>query len=279
MFKVAAAHNASGHVHMRTTPNDFSNIEEVLEASKKTGAPLHVVHLNSSGGERAGRYLEIIAQAQKDGIDVTTECYPYNRGSTLIQSHPYNNWETFNDDHFQNFIWVETGETLTRASFARYRQTGGTIISPPSYSMETVKMLIASPLTMIASDGMWLVNGRAHPRSFGTYSRVLGHYVREEKALSLTDALAKMTIRPAKRLERRVPMMQNKGRIRAGADADIVVFNPDTIIDRGTYENPVQAPDGIKYVLVNGAVALDDSKLVDGVKAGTAVRAPNRPAR
>jgi len=279
MFKVAAGYHASGHVHMRTTPNDFSNIEEVLEASKKTGAPLHVVHLNSSGGERAARYLEIIAQAQKDGIDVTTECYPYNRGSTLIQSHPYDNWETFTDDQFQNFIWVETGETLTRASFARYRQTGGTIISPPTYSMETVKMLIASPLTMIASDGMWLVNGRAHPRSFGTFSRVLGHYVREEKALSLADALAKMTIRPAKRLERRVPMMQNKGRIRVGADADIVVFNPGTIIDRGTYENPVQAPDGIKYVLVNGAVALDDGKLVDGVKAGTPVRAPNRPAR
>jgi dihydroorotase len=279
MFKVAAPYDASCHVHMRTTPDDFSNIEELLEASKKSGAPLHIVHLNSSGGERAGRYLEIIAQAQKDGIDVTTECYPYNRGSTLIQSHPYNNWETFNDDHFQNFIWVETGETLTRDSFARFRKTGGTIISPPAYSMETVKMLIASPLTMIASDGMWLVNGRAHPRSFGTFSRVLGHYVREEKALSLTDALAKMTIQPAKRLERRVPMMQNKGRIRVGADADIVVFNPDTIIDRGTYENPVQAPDGIKYVLVNGAVALDDSKLVDGVRAGTAVRAPNRASR
>src|SRR5262245_15180190 len=279
MFKVAAANGASCHVHMSTTPDDFSNIEELLEASKKSVAPLHVVHINSSGGERAGRYLEIIAEAQKDGIDVTTECYPYNRGSTLIQSHPFDNWETFPEDRFQNFIWVETGETLTRESFARFRQKGGTIISPSTYSMETVKMLVANPLTMIASDGMWLVNGRAHPRSFGTFSRVLGHYVREEKALSLTDALAKMTIQPAKRLERRVPMMQKKGRIRVGADADIVVFHPDTIIDRGTYENPVQAPVGIKYVLVNGAVTLDDGKLVDGVRAGTAVRAPNRALR
>jgi dihydroorotase len=264
---------------MRATPNDFSNIEEVLEASKISGAPLHVVHINSSGAERAGRYLEIIAQAQKDGIDVTTECYPYNRGSTLIQSHVFDDWETFPEDRFQQFIWVETGETLTRESFKRYRQKGGTIISPPAYSMETVKMLVASPLTMIASDGMWLVNGRAHPRSFGTFSRVLGQYVREEKALSLTDALAKMTIRPAKRLERRVPMMQNKGRIKVGADADIVVFNPDTIIDRGTYENPVQAPDGIKYVMVNGAVAVDDGKLVDGLKSGKAVRAPAATSR
>lgn len=276
MFKAAAAYDAGCHVHMRATPDDFSNIEELLEASKISRAPLHVVHLNSSGAERAGRYLEIIAQAHKDGVDVTTECYPYNRGSTLIQSHLFDDWETFSEDYFQNFIWVETGETLTRESFARYRQKGGTIISPPGYSMETVKMLVASPLTMIASDGMWLVNGRAHPRSFGTFSRVLGRYVRQEKALSLTDALAKMTIRPARRLERRVPMMQNKGRIKVGADADIVVFNPDTIIDRGTYENPVQAPEGIKYVMVNGAVALDDGKLVDGLAAGKAVRAPER---
>lgn len=274
MFKVAARYGASGHVHMRVTPGDFSNIEELLEASKTSGAPLHIVHLNSSGAERAGQYLEIIAQAQKDGIDVTTECYPYNRGSTLIESHPYDNWETFSDEQFANFIWVETGETLNRESFGRYREQGGTIISPPSYTMETVKMLVASPLTMIASDGMWLVNGRAHPRSFGTFSRVLGRYVREEKALSLNDALAKMTIRPAQRLEKRVPMMRNKGRIRAGADADIVVFDPETIIDRGTFEDPVQAPEGVKYVLVNGALTIDQGSLVEGAAAGQAVRAP-----
>jgi N-acyl-D-aspartate/D-glutamate deacylase len=274
MFKVAAKYNASCHVHMRSTPDDFSNIEELLEASRISGAPLQVVHINSSGGERAGQYLDIIAKAQKEGIDVTTECYPYNRGSTLIESHPYDNWESYKDDYFQNFIWVETGETLTRESFGRYRKQGGTIISPANYSMETVKMLVASPLTMIASDGMWLLNGRAHPRSFGTFSRVLGRYVREEKALSLNDALAKMTIRPARRLERRAPMMQNKGRIKVGADADIVVFDPDTIIDRGTYEDPAQAPVGIKYVLVNGMVAVAEGELVEGVKGGRAVRAP-----
>jgi dihydroorotase len=277
MFKTAAKYNASGHVHMRATPNDFSNLEELLEASKVSGAPLHVVHINSSGAERAGQYLEKIAAAQKDGIDVTTECYPYNRGSTLIEAHLFDDWQTYADDYFQNFVWVETGETLTRESFGRYRQQGGTIISPPAYSMETVKMLVAHPLTMIASDGMWLVNGRAHPRSFGTFSRVLGRYVREEKALSLNDALAKMTLRPAQRLQRRVPMMQHKGRLKVGADADIVVFNPDTILDRGTFEDPVQPPDGVKYVLVNGTVTVDDARLADGAAAGQAVRAPLRP--
>ena len=276
MFKVAAKYNASAHVHMRNTPNDFTNIEEVLEASKISGAPLHVVHINSSGGERAAQYLEIIAKAQKEGIDVTTECYPYNRGSTLIEAHLFDDWQTYTDEQFQGYIWVASGEALTRESFGRYHKQGGTIISPPAYSMETVKMVVASPLTMIASDGMWLTNGRAHPRSFGTFSRVLGRYVREEKALSLNDALAKMTIRPAQRLERRVPMMLNKGRLKVGADADIVVFDPDTIIDRGTYEDPVHSPDGIKYALVNGTVAVDEGKLLEGAKAGQPVRAPQR---
>jgi N-acyl-D-aspartate/D-glutamate deacylase len=103
---------------------------------------------------------------------------------------------------------------------------------------------------------------------------VLGRYVRDEKALTLNDALAKMTIRPAQRIEKRVPMMRNKGRIKVGADADIVVFNPDTIIDRGTFEDPVQAPEGIKYVLVNGAVTVDEGTLAEGAAAGQPVRAP-----
>jgi N-acyl-D-aspartate/D-glutamate deacylase len=105
---------------------------------------------------------------------------------------------------------------------------------------------------------------------------VLGRYVREEKALTLNDALAKMTIRPAQRLEKRVPMMRNKGRIRVGADADIVVFDPETIIDRGTFEDPVQAPGGIKYVLVNGTLTVDEGELVEDAAAGQAVRAPLR---
>jgi dihydroorotase len=126
---------------------------------------------------------------------------------------------------------------------------------------------------MIASDGMWLINGRAHPRSFGTYSRVLGRYVREQKAMTMMEALKKMTLLPAQRLETRVPSMRNKGRMRAGADADIVVFDPDTIIDRGTFSNPAQSPLGISYVVVNGVLTIDGGELVRGVAAGQAVRA------
>ena len=135
-----------------------------------------------------------------------------------------------------------------------------------------MRTLVAHPLTMIASDGMWIENGRSHPRTFGTFSRVLGRYVREEQALSLMDALGKMTIRPARRLEKRVPAMAGKGRLEVGADADIVVFDPQTVADRSTYEDPAQYSAGFRHVLVNGAPALLDGEFVEGASAGRAIR-------
>ena len=275
MFRVAAAHDANCHVHMRSAePPGVGNIEEVLDASTITGAPLHIVHINSSANTRIPQYLDIIASAQKAGTDVTTECYPYNRGSTLIQSHLFNDWKTYKDEEFAGYIWVETGETLTRETFGKYRERGGTIVSPPSYSEENVQIAVASPVTMIASDGMWIDNGRAHPRTYGTFSRILGRYVREKKSLGLMEALAKMSLRPAQRLERRAPMMAKKGRLSVGADADIVVFDPDTMIDKGTFQDPAQYSEGVKHVLVNGVVSLRDGAFVEGATGGKAVKAP-----
>ncbi len=98
--------------------------------------------------------------------------------------------------------------------------------------------------------------------------------MREEKALDLMTALKKMTLMPAQRLEKRAPMFKDKGRIRVGADADITIFDANTIIDKATYEQPLQYSEGIRFVLVNGVPVVKDGKLADGVFPGRAARAP-----
>src|SRR5258706_9557456 len=98
---------------------------------------------------------------------------------------------------------------------------------------------------MIASDGMPITGPKVHPRGQATFSRVLGHYVRDERALGLMTALRKMTLMPAQRLEKRAPTFHDKGRIRAGADADITIFDPARIIDKATFEEPLQSSAGI----------------------------------
>jgi dihydroorotase len=124
---------------------------------------------------------------------------------------------------------------------------------------------------MIASDGL-ITDGRGHPRTSGTFSKVLGKYVREEGVLTLMDALRKMTIEPAKRLEGYVPAMKTKGRLQLGADADITIFDADTVIDRSTYREPAIPSDGIEYVLINGEVVVDGGELVTDARPGRAIR-------
>jgi N-acyl-D-aspartate/D-glutamate deacylase len=129
-------------------------------------------------------------------------------------------------------------------------------------------------MVMIASDGMPITGSKVHPRGQGTFSRVLGHYVREEKALDLMTALRKMTLMPAQRLEKRAPVFKDKGRMRVGADADITVFDAGRIIDKATFEDPLQYSEGIRLVFVNGIAVLKEGQLVEGVFPGRAERAP-----
>ena len=129
---------------------------------------------------------------------------------------------------------------------------------------------IAAPGVMIASDGMPYAP-LAHPRTAGTFSRVLGKYVREEKVIDLNTAIEKMTLLPAKRLEVIAPMMRFKGRIQIGADADITIFNPNTVIDKATFEKGLTFSEGIEYVIMNGIIVLKNGKTVSNVFPGQPV--------
>jgi N-acyl-D-amino-acid deacylase len=139
---------------------------------------------------------------------------------------------------------------------------------------QDVRYVMRHPLSMFGTDGLGikptgvLGEGQPHPRCYGTYPRILGHYVREEGVLNLEDAVRKASLVPAQQLG-----LDRKGRIRVDADADLVVFDPATVAERATYQHPHQFPVGIDYVLVGGQVAVDHGT-VTSARAGTVLRRP-----
>jgi len=268
MFRVAAAGGVSAHIHMR---GGIDGLRETIAAAKAAGAPLHIVHVNSSAGNELAAFLAAIKAARDAGQDVTTEAYPYGAGMTEIQSALFDDWASWPDERFALHQLVSTGERLTRATFARARAAGGTVIIH-GRSEEQTRAAIVSPLSMIASDG-FIEHGRGHPRTSGSFAKVLGKYVREERAVPMADALRRMTLEPARRLERRTPAMAAKGRVRAGADADLTIFDPATVIDRATYEDASLPSAGIPYVIIGGQLVVDGGE-VTAARAGRAIRAP-----
>jgi dihydroorotase len=249
-------------------------LQEVIANNAAAGGALHVVHITSTCLRQTSVCLQMIEGARKRGLDVTTEAYPYTATQTRIDSAIYDEgWQERLGMTYKDLQWVATGERLTAETFARYRKEGGSVIGH-SIPEEISRLAVGHPLVMIASDGL-IQNGKGHPRGVGTYARVLGFYVREQKAPALMDALRKMSLAPAQRLETAAPMMRAKGRIKVGADADLAIFDPARVIDRATFEKPAQFSEGINHVLVNGVFVVRDGKIVEGVKPGAAIRRTN----
>lgn len=269
MLRVAAAHGATVFVHVRKTT--IEALEEAITSAATVGVSLQVVHVNSSGGIATTAFVEAIEQARRNGQDVTAEAYPYEASQTYIESALFDDWESWEDDRFSAFQWVDTGERLTRESFARYRAQGGVVIHHVRTEAMT-RAAIEPELTMIASDG-FIEGGRGHPRTSGTNAKVLGRYVRQDGMLTLMDALRRMTIDPARRLEAYVPAMATKGRLRIGADADITIFDAAMVIDRSTYTDPTRPPEGIHYVLVSGEPVVENGTLLPDARPGRGIKA------
>jgi N-acyl-D-aspartate/D-glutamate deacylase len=277
VFQLAARHGACVFVHVRSSgmmepASGVAAMQEVIADAAATGAALHIVHVTSSALGSTTVVLEMIADARARGVDVTTEAYPYTAASTLLSSAYFaDGWQERLGISYGDLQWSATGERLTQETFSKYRKVPGWVIAH-SIPAPVVDAAIKDPALIVASDGIPFDTGGEHPRGAGTFSRVLGYYVRERGLLSLMDAVRKMTLLPAQRLERFVPQMRQKGRLRVGSDADITVFDAATISDRATFEKPMQTSGGIVHVLVSGSFVVKDNKYIDGVFPGRAIR-------
>ncbi|MDX2151970.1 MAG: amidohydrolase family protein [Bryobacteraceae bacterium] len=268
VFQMAQRWRVPIFTHVRSM--GVEAMQEVIANAAATGVSLHIVHVNSMSLGALPLVLDLIGAARARGLDITTEAYPYTAASTYLESTMFDEgWQERLGISYRDLQWEKTGERLTRETFERYRKQGGAVIIH-LMKPEWIERAMATPFVMVASDGMPYAPG-AHPRSAGTFARVLGLYVRERKAVSLMDALAKMTLMPAQRLEAIAAPMKNKGRIRIGADADITVFDPATVTDTATFERGLSFSRGIDHVLVNGVPVVRDGKTVPGAFPGRPV--------
>lgn len=272
-FRLAAERRVPVYTHVRSSGkaepgSSIESVNEVIGAAAVTGAQLHIVHINSSCGPQALDCLTLVAGARARGLDVTTEAYPYEAGMTYINSALFNpGWQEKFGISYHDLMLPDTGERLTKERFEELHNSSTPhLIVMFNNTMENVDSVMRNPLVMVASDG-----DKGHPRNAGTFCRVLARYVRSQGTLTLMDAIRKMSLMPADFLERSTLAARAKGRLQEGADADIVVFDPQTVSDHSTYQHPMEPSIGMKYVLVGGTVIVDQGKLVENAYPGKAL--------
>jgi N-acyl-D-aspartate/D-glutamate deacylase len=291
LAKVAARYHTSVHAHVRLPHllDPFQGINELIAASAATGARTQVVHIGSMAIHRQKQALALIDDARKHGIDIAADIYPYDAWMTRLQSAIFDpGWQQKLLLDYQDLVWVATGERITEESFPRLRAQGGFVACHQIPEAE-IELALRHPEVSVASDGYIGETNSDHPRSSGTFSRVLGRYVREKRVIPLSVALRKMTLQPVLRLQPGAPALRTKGRLSPGMDADITVFDPNTVADRSTFQNPRQSSAGIIHVLVNGVLVVKDGRLqmeshgpgrpIRGAGFGRALLPPGNSAR
>jgi N-acyl-D-aspartate/D-glutamate deacylase len=303
-LRVAALAAASGvptFTHSRdlvefTPGGPIDGAEEIVRAAGETGAHMHYCHVNSTTMRHADRVLGLIERAQRAGAQVSTEAYPYGAGMTGIGA-AFLAPERLPERGLtpRSLIYAPTGEEVAdaaRLTELRATDPGGLAIirqldEDDPGDQAVLRRYLTFPGSVIASDAMpltwidaapepasWPLPPHAftHPRTAGTFARSI-RTLSGNGGLSLPEVLAKCSLHPAVLLQDRVPAMRRKGRVSAGSDADIVVFDPAAITDQATYVETTRPSAGISQVLVNGTFVVRDSHLDPAARPGRPVRA------
>ena len=265
-------------------------IDEALRIGDEAGVAVQISHHKVMGRPNWGlvtESLELIESARRQGQVVHADQYPYTAGSTVLSAVVQN--EMFNDGDDGEIKatdvviaacaakpeWegVSIGVLAARwhlvpsAAAARVlEQEPGTTVVIHSMNEEDVQTVLGHPSTMIGSDGIPTLEGRPHPRLYNTFARVLGHYSRELGVLPMAEAIRRMTRYSADTFG-----LVGRGRVETGFHADLVVFDPGTVIDRGTFDDPNQYPGGIHKVFVNGVEVVSNDTYT-GARPGRALR-------
>lgn len=293
LAEVAAAAGAIYTTHMRNEADQLLEaVAESIEIGERAGLPVEISHHKASGRDNWGRVrdsLAMIDAARQRGVAVTLDQYPYTAGSTVLYAvvqngalgdgkggigraepdgvtvatasgHP--EWEGLNLVEIGELLGVSPRDAADHVIIA----TGGTaLVVIEMMSEDDVRTVLAHPQTMIGSDGV-PAPGKPHPRLWGTFPRVLGRYARDDGVLSFADAVRRMTSLPATTFG-----LTDRGVIREGAFADLVLLDPATVADRGTYADPEQPPAGVNTVVVNGTIIVRDGAHT-GARPGRALR-------
>ncbi len=264
-------------VHARFSDNQTPGLQadamtELISVARNTGCHVHVEHLNSTGG--TGRMAEALGEMQgaiDEGLRMTACMYPYDFWATYLGSARFIDWEAKYGISYDSLQVAGTNERLTAETFAQAQDINAltaAFVIPP----EDLDLAIQAPFMMIGSDAILERPHNNHPRSTGAFARTIGVFARQREIISLPTAIEMITLRPANLLAISSPQMERKGRLQIGADADITVFDPLTIIDRSTIDNPAQESTGVKYVLVNGTEVRNPDGNVTTALPGRAIR-------
>ncbi|MCP4181108.1 MAG: D-aminoacylase [bacterium] len=280
--------------HMRDEGNELLEaIKETVNVCNNSSVSAHISHFKAMGKpnwHKAIKGLNILNEAYDNGTDITIDRYPYNSGSTDLDQI-INVWKVLANS--KDSILKMSGSDIIIASADKHIDLIGKSIQELAdmwslnpeeaakkllkddnsvaiilniMSNDNIALILKNRLTMIGSDGIPTLSGNPHPRLYGTFPRVIREYVIKNSVLTMAEAINKMTYLSAKRFG-----LANRGIIKKGAFADLVLFNSETIYDRATFKNPKKYPDGISDVFVNGTRVVKNG-IHTHTRAGRALR-------